>query len=637
MWHIDAEIICFIFISVLMVDIFKTNAIQSLRDKLFHALTVATVFTILADIISSYAMMQYQTTGWWFIQISLIFYFVFTPLLSTLWQLYAIAVVKKEGKARNVLMLITTLPFLTFAAIVVSNPYTGWLFHLSAANAYTRGFLFDALFFVFYGYSISTLLLACVNFKKQERTTSIVLMIFPLVTGFGIFLQQVLPGYLVTGTAFTLVILITYLFLQNRKATRDNLTGLFNRLAFSTTIDTLSRGNAQGTVLAVAVDDFKVFNQTFGQKNGDMLLQKIAAYLIEASPNKTCYRYGGDIFTIILKKVNEQQSRQLADEIMNRFAQTFHIANVGYSVSVSIGIVEYPHRSSDKNHSIITALDFSIYQAKKRGKGQIAFYNEDLLKQFKRKHDIVDALTRAVHEHSFAVFIQPIYHVQKQKFLFGEALLRLNDKNLGWVSPAEFIPIAEETGQIVTITYFVLEEVCSFLNANRQTLGDTVSISVNFSMIQFMQDDMVERVKAILQKYVVSPSLIKIEITESIIADSLDDIKNAMHALNDFGIRFALDDYGHGYSNISYLINLPFRFVKLDKSVIDPITEDQTFISALIPMFKRLNKVLVAEGVETKEQADILGALACDSIQGFYFARPMPMEQAAALMIESQI
>lgn len=614
---------------VLMIDIFITSAAKSLREKLFKALAIMTIFTIISDIISSYAMMHYQTTSWWFLQGSLVIYFILTPMLSVLWQLYAITVVKNEVRSQKIQMYITSIPFIAYVMIVLSNPYTGWIFELSSKNEYTRGSLFDSVFLMFYGYSVLTLVLAWVNFKKTERATSIVLIIYPIISSAGVCMQQMMTGYLITGASFTLVILIVYLFLQNRKATRDNLTGLFNRLEFTNAVDLLSKKHAEGAILAVAIDDFKMFNQTFGQKNGDLLLQTISEYLVTISPNKTCYRYGGDIFTIILKNHKEQESLKLASEIMNRFAETFHIANIGYSISVSIGIVEYPHSSNEENYSTITALDFSIYQAKKRGKGQIAFFNEELLQQLKRKYEIMEAITYAVKHHSFEVFIQPIYHLKEKKYLFAEALLRLNDKKLGWISPTEFISIAEETGEIVDITYFVLEKVCTFIEEHWQVLEEQSSVSVNFSIIQFMQNDMVERVKTIIQRHHIAPSLIKIEITESLTVDSFDDIKNAMHELNVFGIQFALDDYGQGYSNISYLLNLPFSVVKLDKSIIDNITENQNFISALILMFKSLNKKLIAEGVETKEQADILEKLSCDAIQGYYYAKPMPMELAA--------
>lgn len=635
MWHVDAEIISLLFMLTIMVDVFRNGTTIFIKDKLFKVLAVTTVFAILFDIISSYAMNQYQSVSWWLIEGSLIIYFILMPMLSMLWCLYVIAVISNSSKIKRTSALFTLIPFAIYTVIVCSNPVTEWIFGLSASNEYTRGILFDAIFFVFYGYSVAILVLAFLNFKKTERATSVVLIVFPIIAGLGVFLQQILSSYLITGAAFTLVLLITYMFLQNRKATRDNLTGLYNRLAFSMSIERLTKSTEQGAVLAVAVDDFKLFNQTFGQKKGDMLLKKIADYLVEISPNKTCYRYGGDIFTIILRKLDEQETFKIADRIMEEFASPFYMGDVGYSVSVSIGIVEYPNKSDGVTRSIITALDFAIYQAKKRGKGQTAFFNEDLICQFKHKYDLMEVITKAIKNNSFMVYIQPIYHGEQKKFIFAEALLRLKDEKHGWISPAEFIPIVEETGQIVELTYFVLEEVCSFIKKNRDAFHEEVSVSVNFSVIQFMQSDMVERIRGIIESYDIPPSLIKIEITESVIAESFDDIKAAMVQLNDYGIRFALDDYGQGYSNISYLINLPFTFVKLDKSIIDHMITDRKFICALVPMFKKLDKILIAEGVETKEQLDILNELSCDAIQGFYFAKPSPMGEAAKLLCSS--
>lgn len=633
MWHVDAEIISLIFMLVIMFDVFKINEASTLKDKLFNVLTVTTACAILADIISSTAMMEYQRVSWWIIQGSLLLYFILTPALSVLWHLYALSVVQKPSRRRTRNLVITVLPFIAYVALVLSNPWNGWMFDLTTTNEYSRGLFFNFLFVMFYGYSLATILLAWMNFKRAERTASLVLLIFPVIAGGAVFLQDRFTGILITGAAFALVLLITYMFLQNRKATRDYLTGLNNRLSFSAALKRLIRGNGKGFVLVVALDDFKLFNQSFGQKKGDNLLCRVADYCVSVSPDRTAYRYGGDIFTIILKKATEREALGMAHKIMHRFGQSFSLGEVGYSISACLGVVKYPRDSSEENKSIISAMDFAIYQAKKSGKGKIAFFDDEAVKQLKRKHDVANAITDAIASRAFEIYLQPIYHLQKKKFLYGEALLRLDDKKLGTLSPSEFVPVAEETGQIVEITYCVLEEVCAFVQENQADLDEEISFSVNFSVVQFMQDDMVEKVKAILERYEVDPNRIKIEITESVIVDSFDEIKTAMKKLNEVGISFALDDYGQGYSNISYLINLPFDFVKLDKSIIDTITADRTFISAMISLFRNLDKIIISEGIETKEQSDILESLSCDAIQGFYYAKPAPMQETLKLFM----
>lgn len=483
MWHIDAEIISLIFMFVIYIDVSKSYKSKTLKNRLFFTLVITTLGAIIIDIISTYAMMNYTTTFWWIIQLSLIIYFILTPLLSMLWQLYAIAVVEKKSKYNNVFFIITVLPFIIYFLIVCSNPFTGWMFTLNSANIYSRGILFNSMYVIFYGYSISTLLLSLFNYKKIERTTNIVLTVFPIVAGAGVYLQQLLPGYLITGASFTLVLLITYMFLQNRKATRDNLTGLNNRLSFITAIEKLSSSSSSGFLFTAALDDFKLFNQTFGQNNGDQLLCRVASYFIEVSPDNLVYRYGGDMFSFILKEADEETVALITAKIFERFKHPFYIDNVGYSISVCLGVVQYPSHSIEKNHSIVTSIDFAIYQAKKRGKGQIAFFDSTLVNQFKRKHEIAKTITDAIKNNTFEVYFQPIYHTQHKKFIFAEALLRLNDPNLGSIAPSEFIPIMEETGQIVECTYLVLDKVCAFLSNNRSLLNNHVAVSVNFSIV----------------------------------------------------------------------------------------------------------------------------------------------------------
>ncbi|MEG0442295.1 MAG: EAL domain-containing protein, partial [Oscillospiraceae bacterium] len=280
----------------------------------------------------------------------------------------------------------------------------------------------------------------------------------------------------------------------------------------------------RGFVLTASLDDFKFFNQTFGQKNGDMLLQKVAEYFVSVSPDKTAYRYGGDTFALILKKANKAETEALAEEIRARFREPISMENTDYSISACLGVVEYPYTSQRENWTVISAMDFAIFQAKKLGKGQLTFFDEALMYQFERKHQISDAIIRAMELESFEVYIQPIYHLREKRFLFSEALLRLHDPVLGDISPAEFIPIAEETGQIVELTYFVLERVCAFLKDNRAILRDEVSVSVNFSVIQFMQSNMVERVEEIVRRYGIPARLVKIEVTESVVVDSFEDL-----------------------------------------------------------------------------------------------------------------
>ncbi|MEG1687552.1 MAG: EAL domain-containing protein [Angelakisella sp.] len=636
MWHMEAEMASLLFMAVIIVDLVTNSTTKTLKDKLFNSLALGTFGAILIDIVSTVTMIWSDLFPRWSLQAGLVLYFITTPMLAMLWHLYAIAVVNKPTRKIKNILLLSAIPFALYAGLVLASPLTGWIFWVAPNKDYSRGVLFPCMFIIFYGYALATLLYAMVKFKKIERTTAVILTIFPLIAGVGILIQHTWQSYLLTGTAYTLVLLITYLFLQNRKRTRDSLTGLYNRLAFSDAIERLSRADENGFVMAIAVDDFKLFNQTFGQPNGDEVLKSIGEYLVSVSPSKTCYRYGGDIFALILRKCTTHEAAAIADAIMTNFKDFVYREHIGYSLSVCIGIVEYPYASDSKKHSIVTALDFAVYQAKKGGRGQIAFYNEELIRKFKRKHDVAAALERGLVQNSFEVYLQPVYHMHQKTYAFGEALLRLKDEKLGSVSPGEFIPIAEETGKIVEITYYVLEKVCAFLRDNRAALQDDVTISVNFSVIQFMQKDMAQRVLGIISSYGLPPSLLKIEITESVVATSFDEIKAAMTMLHNFGIRFALDDYGNGYSNIAYLVNLPFDFVKLDKSILDGIVEDDRFLKALVPMFKGLGKTIIAEGVETQQQVDIVSQTACDAIQGYHFAKPMPMEQALTVFSDSK-
>ena len=259
--------------------------------------------------------------------------------------------------------------------------------------------------------------------------------------------------------------------------------------------------------------------------------------------------------------------------------------------------------------------------------GQIIRISDLDISDKKRKNDIKEAIDKAIENNSFKVYYQPIYSKSKGRIISCEALVRLYDNKLGFIPPDEFIPISEENGTILKIGEFVFEEVCRFLHKGTAKKYGIEYIQVNLSVIQCMQSNLVKDFTEIMNKYDVSPSDICLEITETASAYTPHVMENNIRAFSDMGIRFALDDFGTGYCNISYLLNYPFRFIKLEKEIVWASFKSENAhiaIESMVAMVKKLKMNIVAEGVETSEQLEILLDMGCNFIQGYYFSRPVP-------------
>jgi EAL domain-containing protein (putative c-di-GMP-specific phosphodiesterase class I) len=272
-------------------------------------------------------------------------------------------------------------------------------------------------------------------------------------------------------------------------------------------------------------------------------------------------------------------------------------------------------------------LDFSVEEAKIQGKNRLVVYDDGIAKKNMRKLKIVAILQDAIKNDLFEVYYQPIYNIRENCFDRAEALLRLNNTIIGNIPPSEFIPIAEEHGLIVEIGYIVIDKVAQMMAEIRRLNPEFKAININVSVLQLLQKNFAQRFFEILKFFQVDPGMIELEITETGMIRSFDEMRDIMKNLKSFGIAFSLDDFGTGYSNLRYLIDLPFNCIKLDRHFINEINTDmrsRAFLKSLISLTKTLNYGVVAEGVEEPEQYRILSESNCDYIQGFYMARPMP-------------
>lgn len=417
----------------------------------------------------------------------------------------------------------------------------------------------------------------------------------------------------------------------------DTLTNLLNRQEFNKMIDILIDNNKPFIAVVISLKNFKFINDKFGQEIGDQILLEVCHYLRYLLPKQAMYRYGGDEFALIF--YDKKNVINALEKIETRMKNPWQISNIDFIISYVAGGIAYPKVAHSKEE-IINGLEYAVSLGKKDNAHNINFCVTAMIKQIRRKYQILDLLRICLENNSFEVYFQPIYDLKTHSYCKAEALLRLPDNPLGFISPEEFIPIAEENGLIAPITYQVLDKTCLFIKKVIAEKKDFTGVSINFSVLQFMQDDLENKVLKVIEKHQLPYELIKIEITESMLVTNFDVITNFMTNMINRGIQFLLDDFGTGYSNITYVLTIPFQVVKVDKSLIWQAMKDEKaaiLIKKMIEAFNQIGLHILAEGIETKEQMEFMKKCGCDLLQGYYFSRPVPFDEALNVIKTTKI
>jgi diguanylate cyclase (GGDEF)-like protein len=426
------------------------------------------------------------------------------------------------------------------------------------------------------------------------------------------------------------------------RALHDPLTELPNRTLFldrlGHALDRARRGGGQAAVLFLDLDHFKVINDSLGHEAGDKLLQAFAPRLQETlRPSDTVARFGGDEFVVLCEDLqSEADAAHLAERILGSLEKPFQIDQHELFTSATIGLALA--RDDSTPEGLISDADAAMYRAKAEGRSRYGLFDQAMRRRVSERLRTENALRKALVDGGLELHFQPIVALEDRAIVAAEALLRWHDAERGWISPADFITIAEESGLIVPLGEWVLEEAARLaLRWPASAPGKPQPrLAVNLSARQVAHPAFCERLAATLERTGLAPERLSLEITESILIDGADGPMNAMREIKGLGVRLALDDFGTGYSSLSYLNRLPIDVLKLDRSFIAPLREPghtmAAIVSGMITMAEALGMTVVAEGVEELSQAERLRALGCDFAQGFLFARPMPPDELDALL-----
>lgn len=419
-----------------------------------------------------------------------------------------------------------------------------------------------------------------------------------------------------------------------QQANNDFLTGLYNRMCcerdLTRYIDEAKTSGRSGAIIYLDLDDFKHINDGLGHQYGDVLLKAISNSMrrIEGIEN-TCYRMGGDEFVIIVPCSSYPKFETIKDEIRVVFNKPWFLKGADYYCTSSIGIVTFPE-DGDTVQELIKKADIAMYQAKKSGKNKVSIYSKEADAESTKRLDMEKSMRYAFANdyQEFEVYFQPIVDVTKEgnPCCGAEALLRWNSSNLGFVSPGEFIPLAEYLGLINPIGNHVLEQACLALKHWNESGHPYYKVNVNLSVVQLLQNDIADIIEEIITKTGINPRNLTLEVTESLAINDMIRMKKILDSIKKLGVKIALDDFGTGYSSLNHVREIPIDVIKVDQTFVRELETDdyaKAFVAMIGELAQALNVKICVEGIETAEQVAILEPMNVHMIQGYYFGRPM--------------
>lgn len=413
----------------------------------------------------------------------------------------------------------------------------------------------------------------------------------------------------------------------------DFLTGLPNRLKYEMDakhlIEAAIAGKKKGFVVVLDLDDFRHINEGLGPEYGDILLKSISKRINDIPEVENyCYRVDGDEFLIFVRGEYTKQIEQIIQQCLQLFQESWQLEDKECFCSVSIGIAEYPKDSSNPRE-LLKQADAAVYEAKRKGKNRIQHYKKAVLKTSQDRVNYEKYLRKAIAKGcvEFEMFFQPIVMTQTKKLVSSEALVRWYSPELGFITPMNFISLSEYLGLIVPLGEYVLRETfrtCKYWN---DTYDPDFVVSVNLSVIQLVQPNIVDRIQETARATGVNPKNIILEVTESLAVEDMNLMKNVLTRLKEYGFSIALDDFGTGYSSLNHIMEMPLDYIKIDKSFVSnygTANFNPSLLSAITELAHSVNMEVIVEGVETKQQMEFLMFLNTDRIQGYLYGKPMP-------------
>ena len=553
-------------------------------------------------------------------------YFFTLNLPPFLFSVYAVTLVQNNFFKRSLTTkLLIFVPEIITILTLLSNHWTKWYFYYEN-DIYQRGYcqlILYAADFYFVAFGVIYVFKAKEETARYTKFSVCAFMIIGYVTALVQFMN---PPLLLMHFGMAICELALLLFLQKSEEYLNSELGIFNSRIMSRIIKNNLLDRKKMQVELVKIEDLDFIVHNFGDENRKLLLRQIAHFLDKLTKGNVYYNSGGT-FAIIVPKEQAYLIEKCNQAIKERFRRQWEIENTHLYINYKMVTFSMPDDVKDLDTFYFCNSEFSNTVPNKEHVVDIADID---FKQIERNNHIEKIIKRAIDEDHFKIYYQPIYSMEKEKITSAEALLRLIDPDDGFISPGEFIPIAEKNGMIIPIGEIVFDKVFRFMKENNLAKLGIEYIEVNLSVVQCMQSELANSVLTIMDRYGIEKKMVNLEITETVATNSPKVLLKNMKILSDNGVTFSMDDFGTGYSNISATAAMPLDIIKLDKSLIDMAYSSQRgkeILMGVVTMVDRMGFKIVAEGIEEKEQFEMLREQGIDYIQGYYFSKPLPEKE----------
>lgn len=631
MYHVEYEICSIVFLLLLIMLSARRRRLGDFQSKAFKKYMYAVLFNCCLDVATCYTIFYHTVVPEGINYAANAIYLASRFILPIMLEQYIF--VQTEEK-RKLIGGVIYIPALVGVFMVFASYWTHWIFFFNE-EGYQQGIFHCYLYINTIIYCVGSVIDTFRKRKSIKKQMHLPLFAIIITTAVSATLQFLFSDYMLAGVGFTMSVFVMFYTCENMVAYEDAITGALTRAAFNLHIKESLHKRISEKVFVLGLDNFTIINEVYGMEFGNEVMQKLVAALQKEYGEKKVFRLGGDKFVVVQGEYIE--TAKILDHLHRLFKKKWKIGNIEIELSACICLV---HSGLHGEEDVIRAIDYAMAKAKSIGKGEFLEVDDDIAEAMGRRTAIEQAIKDAIASGSFEVHYQPIYDVQKKKFHSMEALARLNVPGYGYVSPEEFILIAEQNGTIVKIGMLVLEEACRFINEYDLKSKGIEFIEVNLSVVQCMQDKICESIKDVLDKYNIPPAMINLEITESAAAYSEELLIRNMARLSLTDITFSLDDYGSGYSNVNYLVDLPFSMVKVDKYIVWASMKkvsSRRVLENTIAMFRDINLKVVAEGIEDEEMMQMVVDMGANYLQGYFFSKPVPKEKLVKCLEEGYL
>ncbi len=618
---------------VILCNVFFKQRIKTRVSKSFKILAIDLFLSIIFDILTIFSITYYTYFPVWLNYILNIICLLTYNLLPVFYiSSIVCATTEEDDPILRKSKIIISVPAIIAILMIITTPLTKGVIYFDEQGAYHANWMIDVLAGIGFVYLIMVIVHGIKKRKSIRFEQTVTILVYTLSNIIALIIVNIWTNTLITLLFASIAVLVTYLSLDNPSEYKDPIMDIYNKKAFLITTAAKFTGNKNFVILGVQLEGITYLNETLGYNNFNRLLALLAKRLCGICGRNNVFRISGSKIAILINSEDKDIDDKLL-ELQLLFSSTTKFRGVEFTPKVKMALFHCPLAAD--NAVKLNDLIFDTLNSPETTTGTIIDGDKKMTEKAHREHALSELLKQALSQNQFEVFYQPIYSIKDKRFTTAEALVRLTNMELGFVSPDEFIPVAEKNGLIHMIGEFVFRSVCKFIINNKLWEKGIEYIHVNLSVIQCMQEKLYEQLLGIMDFYGLDYKYIELEVTETAAVVSSDTLMINMKQLMEKNMSFALDDYGMGYSNTTSILKYPFHTIKLDKSIVWAAMKDdkaRKLLQHTIAMFRDMGIELVAEGVETKEMAAMLSKMKCDYLQGYLYSKPVKAEEFLKLL-----